>query len=85
MLRMYIDESGVIAKRYNPHQRYFVLAYVLTKDCKKLHQRFKAARHITIQGAPSLMQELEMTNEVKGANVSEVRKADLYKDLCELT
>jgi len=84
-MRIYIDESGAITKNYTKHnQRYFVIAQVMTKDCKALHRCFKNARLNAIIDRPRLVKKLEKTNEVKGSSLNEGRKAGIYEGLLAL-
>jgi len=84
-MRIYIDESGAITKNYMKHnQRYFIIAQVMTKNCKELHRCFKDARLKAIIDQPRLVKKLEKTNEVKGSSLNEGRKAGIYEELLAL-
>jgi len=84
-MRIYIDESGAITRNHKKHnQRYFVIAHVMTKDCKMLHKCFKVARQKAIINKPRLIKKLAQCNEIKGSNLDEVIKSRIYEDLVAL-
>jgi hypothetical protein len=80
MIRVYTDESGRITRRYKG-QRYFVMAYVLTKDSRRLHKRFKQARLEAISHDMNRMRCLQKGKELKGCCVAESVKSKIYDDL----
>ena len=81
MIRCYVDECGVITKQYEHYQRYFVVAIVMTNDSKKLGKAFKSARRCVARNKEKLVKELEETNEIKGASLTEADKAQVYSDI----
>jgi len=81
MLNAYFDESGIITNNYTKNHRYFIIAIVMTNDRKRIRKRFKDSRLRSIKGKSNLVKKLKEAREIKGIDISEARKAEIYISL----
>lgn len=80
-LYAYIDESGIFQKSNNPNHQYFVISIVLTDEPKRLARVFKRSLLKTIKDNKDLYHILTTKKEIKGSEISEVKKSKIYSDL----
>lgn len=79
---IFVDESGSITKEIN-WNKYFVICMVFTKDKIKLNRAFRKENIKLAKKYPKLGKMLNDNKEIKGNNITEKRKYELYKNMVE--
>lgn len=79
---IFVDESGSITKKIN-RNKYFVICMVFTKDKIKLNRAFRKENIRLAKKYPKLGKMLSDNKEIKGKDITERRKNELYKNMVE--
>lgn len=79
-LSVFIDESGSITKTAISHNKYFVVAILFTRNSVKLKQQFRKGISSLIK-MKNYKDILDANGEIKGSEVSETKKKDIYDRL----
>lgn len=77
-LSIFIDESGSITKNDIKHHKYFIIAILCTKNSKKLKTQFRKGISSLIKN-PKFEKILKENGEIKGTEVTETQKFDVYE------
>lgn len=78
-LNVYIDESGSITKTKVSQNQYFVIAILFTRNPQKIKRQFRKGISALIKKNPKYKKILEEKGEIKGSEVSEHRKKEIYR------
>lgn len=76
-LTAFIDESGSITKTDIEHHKYFIIAFLFTRNSRRIKRYFQ-------KGIAALMQDekyrtlMSKNGEIKGSEVSETKKNKIY-------
>lgn len=80
-LTAFVDESGVIRKGHLENEDFFVIALIFTDNERFLNKVFKKKRfQILSEKERKILSE---TKEIKGSDISESRKKQIYSALLE--
>lgn len=79
---VFVDESGSITKQIE-RDRYFVICLIFTKDKIKLNRFFREENIKLAKKYPKLGVMLKKNKEIKGSDITEPRKFELYKNMVE--
>lgn len=79
---IFADESGSITKQFDK-DRYFVICLILTNDKIKLNRAFREENIKLAKKYPKLGTMLKNNKEIKGSDITEPRKSELYKNMVE--
>ena len=80
-LSAFVDESGSIIKGVLQHKDFFVIALIFTDNERFLNKVFKKKRfQILNENERKILSEAK---EIKGSEISESRKRDIYEVMVE--
>lgn len=79
---IFVDESGSITNEFEK-DRYFIICLVFTKDKVKLSRFFREENIKLANKYTSLGKILKKNKEIKGSEITEPRKNELYTNLVE--
>lgn len=79
---IFVDESGSITKQIE-RDRYFVICLIFTNNKIKLNRAFREENIKLAKKYPKLGIMLKNNKEIKGSDITESRKYDLYKNMVE--
>lgn len=79
---VFVDESGSITEHYE-RDRYFIICLIFTKDPKKLNRAFRAENAKLAKKYTKLGKMLNENREIKGSDMTEPQKFELYKNMTE--
>ena len=84
-ITVFVDESGTIAKGQVNEDDFFIvtLLFVHNEDINHIRKVFKKERLKIINRKEKLKQHLKCNNEIKGSELSEVEKQQIYDRLIE--
>lgn len=84
-ITMYIDESGIIPVNGTDHNKYFVISIVTVcnENAKHVSTIFKRERLKIAKKSEKLYKSLVDNKEIKGSDMSESKKAQIYKPIIE--
>lgn len=83
IVKAFIDESGTVQHGDINIEKcdYFIIAILMTDCTKRLERVFVKSRLKALRGRQDLLQQLKNTKEVKGSQVSETRKQQIYQSI----
>lgn len=79
---IFVDESGSITNEFEK-DRYFVICLIFTKDKVKVNRYFREENVKLANKYPELGKMLKNNKEIKGSDITEPRKYELYKNMVE--
>ena len=79
---IFVDESGSITEQFDK-DRYFVICLVLTNNKTQLNRAFRDENIKLAKKYPKLGTSLKNNKEIKGSDITEPRKHELYKNMVE--
>lgn len=79
---IFVDESGSITTQIEK-DRYFVICLILTNNKVKLNRVFRYENIRLAKKYPNLGSMLKNNKEIKGSDITEPRKFELYKNMTE--
>ncbi len=79
---VFVDESGSITEHYEK-DRYFIICLVFTKESTKLNRAFRNENAKLAKKYPKLGKMLNERKEIKGSDMTEPQKYELYKMMVE--
>lgn len=84
-ITVFVDESGTIAKGQVREDDFFVitLLFIRNEDIDHVRKVFKKERLKIINRKEKLKQHLKCNNEIKGSELSETEKAEIYNKIIE--
>lgn len=83
-INTYIDESGSIPKELDNNHKYFVIALVHVENQTRVSRIFKRSRLKVIKSNEKLLEQLRVQKEIKGSQLTEIKKRKIYEDIIRL-
>ena len=82
-LTIFIDESGSITKTNLEHNKYFIIAFLITKRSQRLKRYFQKGIGRLINNNARYKDILLEQGEIKGSSVTETKKYAIYKRILD--
>ena len=79
---VFVDESGSITEHYEK-DRYFIICLIFTKNNVKLNRAFRGENVKLAKKYPKLGKMLGQNKEIKGSDMTEPQKHELYQTMVE--